>query len=412
LSARTSYTYSIVATDAAGNMSAPGLAVPFVTPTPPDLTPPSAPANLTAAPVATTQVSLSWSASSDNVGVTGYQITRNGQPVTTIAATSFTDRTAAAGTTYAYAVSAFDAAGNVSTLSNVATATTSTITSGAPAGFAASYFKNTTLAGVPVTNTASTINFNWGTAAPVSGILADNFSARYTGRLTAPTTGTYTFYTDVDDGARLWVNGKLVIDQWGNHQLAEFKAAVSLTAKTKYSIKLEYYDSAATAVAKLLWSGPGIAKAAVPSSVMTSSSNGLTGTYFSNATLTGPAAVVRLDPNVSFDWSTGSPDSRLPVDKFSVRWTGVIVPDTTAKYTFTTLSADGVRLWINNQPLVNNWTAHAALENSGSITLNARVPYAVRMEYEDLTGSAVAKLSWSSPSIAKSLVPPANLTDR
>src|ERR1019366_7512941 len=161
---------------------------------------------------------------------------------------------------------------------------------------------------------------------------------------------------------------------------------------------------------QLLWSGPSVTKAAIPSSVMTSASAGLPAPS-SPATSLTPSAVVRLDNTVNFSWGTGSPDSRVPVDNFSARWTGKIKPINTATYTFYTDVAGGVRLWVNGQQLVNNWTLHSLATNTGKITLAAGTSYDIKMEYQVGTQSAVAKLSWSA-SFAKSIVPQSVLGDR
>ena len=97
---------------------------------PPDMTPPSTPANLTASAASASQINLSWTASSDNIGVTGYNIFRGGSQVRTITGTSYADTGLTASTTYSYTVSAFDAAGNQSGQSNVASATTTAATGG------------------------------------------------------------------------------------------------------------------------------------------------------------------------------------------------------------------------------------------------------------------------------------------
>jgi fibronectin type 3 domain-containing protein len=89
-----------------------------------DTLPPSAPRGLTATATTSSSVSLSWTAATDNVGVTGYNILRNGAKVGTSTTTSYTDNNVASGTTYTYTATAFDAAGNVSPASNSATATT------------------------------------------------------------------------------------------------------------------------------------------------------------------------------------------------------------------------------------------------------------------------------------------------
>ncbi|MDQ2810505.1 MAG: RICIN domain-containing protein [Actinomycetota bacterium] len=90
----------------------------------PDTTPPSAPAGLAASGTTATSTTLSWNASTDNVGVAGYDVYRNGSQIATTGATSYTDTGLSPATTYSYTVKAYDAAGNVSAASNTATVTT------------------------------------------------------------------------------------------------------------------------------------------------------------------------------------------------------------------------------------------------------------------------------------------------
>src|SRR5882724_6206253 len=94
------------------------------TPPPPDTIPPSAPAGLGATAASSSQINLSWSASTDNVGVTGYRIYRSGSQVGTSTSTSYQDTGLSASTSYSYTVAATDAAGNVSAQSSSASATT------------------------------------------------------------------------------------------------------------------------------------------------------------------------------------------------------------------------------------------------------------------------------------------------
>src|SRR5437667_2606364 len=91
---------------------------------PPDTTAPSVPTGLTAAAVSSSQINLSWTASSDNVGVSGYRVYRGGTQIATTSTTSYANTGLSASTTYTYNVAAFDAAGNVSAQSSPASATT------------------------------------------------------------------------------------------------------------------------------------------------------------------------------------------------------------------------------------------------------------------------------------------------
>jgi chitodextrinase len=139
----TTYNYSVSAVDAATNESAHSTAVTVTTP--PNLSrdtqPPSVPANLKAVATSETQVNLTWNASTDNVGVAGYQVYRDGKQLATVTSgTSYGDASVNASTTYSYAVKAYDAAGNVSLASGTATVTTPTppssnpVVSGGPCG--------------------------------------------------------------------------------------------------------------------------------------------------------------------------------------------------------------------------------------------------------------------------------------
>jgi chitodextrinase len=125
LTAGTTYTYTVAARDAAGNVSPNSTSKTVTTASGSgDTSPPSTPTGLAATTVDTSTIGLLWVASTDNVGVNGYVVRRNGSSVATVATTSFSDTGLTAGTTYRYTVAAFDAAGNNSALSASAQATT------------------------------------------------------------------------------------------------------------------------------------------------------------------------------------------------------------------------------------------------------------------------------------------------
>jgi chitodextrinase len=126
LSASTTYSYTVQAFDAAGNASAQSTAVIVTTPAAPDTVAPSTPTGLVATAVSASRINLSWSASTDNVAVTGYRVFRNGALLLSLGnVTAYQDSSLIAGTTYVYTVRALDAAGNFSGHSATASATTS-----------------------------------------------------------------------------------------------------------------------------------------------------------------------------------------------------------------------------------------------------------------------------------------------
>src|ERR1700674_2071606 len=123
--------------------------------------------------------------------------------------------------------------------------------------------------------------------------------------------------------------------------------------------------------------------------------DGLAATYFDNVDFTG-TTITRRDPTVNFDWGVGAPDPAMGPDDFSVRWEGQVWAGYSETYTFYTVSDDGVRLWVNNQLLVDNWGDHGPTENSGTITLAAGQKYNIKIEYYEHGGGATMKLLWSS----------------
>ena len=124
LSASTTYSFYVKAKDAAGNVSAASSTVNVTTLTPPDTQAPTAPGSLTASGVSQTGLTLTWSASTDNVGVTQYLIYKNGSQVGTSTTTSYAVSGLTAATTYSFYVKAKDAAGNTSAASSTINVTT------------------------------------------------------------------------------------------------------------------------------------------------------------------------------------------------------------------------------------------------------------------------------------------------
>ena len=136
--------------------------------------------------------------------------------------------------------------------------------------------------------------------------------------------------------------------------------------------------------------------------------NGLAAMYFDNVNFTG-ATVTRTDPTVDFDRGASGPAPGIAADFFSVRWTGQVEAPSTGTYTFYTVSNDGVRLWVNGQQIINNWSDHAPKEDSGTVALTAGQRYDIRMEFYEGDGTATARLLWSSASVPKAVIPTSRL---
>ncbi|MEJ8856025.1 PA14 domain-containing protein [Variovorax robiniae] len=128
---------------------------------------------------------------------------------------------------------------------------------GTGTGLLGSYFNNTTLTGTPALVRVESVDFDWGNGAPGATVNADYYSARWTGMIEAPASGSYQFRTLSDDGIRVWIDGKLVIDNWTLHgPTYNESAALNLVAGQLYSIKIEFYEATGWAVTRLQWKTP------------------------------------------------------------------------------------------------------------------------------------------------------------
>ncbi len=125
--------------------------------------------------------------------------------------------------------------------------------------------------------------------------------------------------------------------------------------------------------------------------------NGLNAEYFTNKDLKGKPAKVVVDKEVNFMWNDKGPFEDFPKDNFSVRWTGYLKPDKSETYTFDVGSDDGVRLYIDDELIINDWNDHAYLTNSFTKDLVAGQLYKIKLEYYENVGGAIVKFGWRKP---------------
>ncbi|WP_297860039.1 NPCBM/NEW2 domain-containing protein [Meiothermus sp.] len=169
----------------------------------------------------------------------------------------------------------------------------------------------------------------------------------------------------------------------------------TVTANTTYTYRVRAVNAAGSS---------GGVEQQVTTPAAATGGNGLSGRYYDNIDFTG-TSFTRTDATINFNWGTGSPDPRIGPDTFSVRWTGQLEARFSETYTFITRTDDGVRLWVNNQLLIDRWVNQSPTERSGTITLVAGQRYTVRMEYYESGVGAVAQLFWSSPSQPREIIP-------
>lgn len=128
---------------------------------------------------------------------------------------------------------------------------------------------------------------------------------------------------------------------------------------------------------------------------------GLQAQYFSATELSDPA-VVRIDPQIDFNWGAESAAPAISTDHFSVRWSGQVEATLTETHIFTVTSNDDVRLWVNGQLLVDQSTSAVS---TGAIDLIAGQRYDIELEYVEESSDAAIRLDWQSESLPQQVNP-------
>jgi PA14 domain/Bacterial SH3 domain len=262
------------------------------------------------------------------------------------------------------------------------------------------YFNNRDLSGSPVlARDEKAINYDWGGGSPSDEVDSDDFSARWT-RTVYLNEGIYRFSATMDDGMRVFVDGALVIDEWRDSQVRTVEIDLPMTAGD-HDLEVQYYEAGGQAIAMFSY-GPASGPPDTPY-------DRWEGRYFNNPSLYGPPAFIRADNEIDFNWKAGSPWPTIDNDLFSAYWTGIF-QHTPGTYRFTVLTDDGVRLWVNNQLLIDAWHDNQSVTYVAEMTLpGGAVP--VRLDYYENEGAAlikymVEKISGGDSTPAATAVPP------
>lgn len=128
------------------------------------------------------------------------------------------------------------------------------VNSAGAAGLSGDYYTNTRFRGSPAfTRSDSQIDFDWSKVAPKPSMKTEDFSVRWTGFLVPDQSGMFELSTSSDDGSRLYLDGTLMVDNWGDHGVQQKFAKVKLEKGRKYAIRVDYFQGKGDAVIKVLW---------------------------------------------------------------------------------------------------------------------------------------------------------------
>ncbi len=142
------------------------------------------------------------------------------------------------------------------------------------AGFTGQYFSDTNLSVPAFLRTDATIDFNFDYTTP-SPSINNSFSVRWTGKIKPQFSETYTFYTTTDDGARLWVNGVQLVNDWAAGGVRQNSGTIALTAGQEYDVTYEYWQLGGPGEVKFEWQSTSTPRAVVPKDVINSTARAI-----------------------------------------------------------------------------------------------------------------------------------------
>ncbi len=250
------------------------------------------------------------------------------------------------------------------------------------------YYTNRDLSGSPyLVRNDDTVDFNYGTGSPASGIPSDGFSVRWT-RSPYFDSGRYRFHVRVDDGARLYVDDSLIIDQWNDGSEREFTADRDL-GSGNHSLRVEYYENTGGARITLWWERIGNTGGTDNDD---DDFDDWKGEYYTNRDLDDDPRFRRNDEDIDFNWGDDSPDSRIPDDNFSVRWSQRVRFDR-GHYRFEFRADDGIRFYIDGNRVLNEWHEND-YDNDYQLEFDLDGRHDLTVEYYERRGGARVYVDW------------------
>ena len=133
-------------------------------------------------------------------------------------------------------------------------------------GLAGQYYDAADLTALKATRVDATVNFDWGTTSPATGVANTTYSVRWSGAVVPQFSEMHTFTVTADDGVRLWVDNELIVTNWVNQDAKEVTGQIALRAGMAVPITLEYFQNTGTASVKLEWSSPSLPQQVIPQS--------------------------------------------------------------------------------------------------------------------------------------------------
>jgi uncharacterized protein YraI len=241
------------------------------------------------------------------------------------------------------------------------------------------YYANPALQGTPVfTRIDPAVVFNWGPNPPGPGLGSQYWSARWV-TIQYMNAGTYRFTVTADDGVRVFIDGQIILDAWRDQAPTTYYVNVQVSAGN-HAIQVDYYQAMGDAQISVSWQ-----QLLTPSSAWTAQ-------YWNNPNLAGPPVLTRLENRIDYFWGLGSPDPVVFPDYFSARWTATL-PFQAGTYRFYLAGDDGVRLYINDVLVIDQWRIQSLRAYVIDVPLSAGL-HTLRIEYFEATEQATVRFNF------------------
>ena len=253
----------------------------------------------------------------------------------------------------------------------------------------------------------------------------ENFGIVFSGSIQINTRGTYTFYTTSDDGSKLYIDGKQVVNNDGRHGARERSGSINLSSG-RHKIEVRFFESTRNQVLEVRYAGPGISKRTIPDGVLfpeagetppndptpeppsspqppTAGKNGLRYKYYEGRWGALPnfssLPVIKSGTLTNFSLSPARTDRY-----FGLVYSGYIRVAQSGSYTFYTTSDDGSKLYINDKQIVDNDKVHPARERSGSVSLSAGY-HKIEVRYFENAHGEELSVRYNGPGVSKRAIP-------
>ena len=285
------------------------------------------------------------------------------------------------------------------------------------AGLFGSYYDTMDPTGPRVTRVDPQLSFVWASeASPLAGVAANTWSARWTGYLVAPATGSITIGTNSDDGVEVWIDRKVVIRNWSDHGATRNAATVAMAAGQRYEIIVSYYNNTGPGVTELLWAYGGNPETTVPSTHLVAADilgqelppaggSGFDVTYYNNDSFAGAPIAGGSATKVAYSWGSHAPIAGITGYRWSGVWRGMLEAPFTDTYTLMTAHTGCLLVYVDGQLVINRASRGSHVTSTYTVPLVAGSRHPIEVRFANPDTSASLSLFWSATAILPSLLP-------